>query len=334
MKYLMDNSGLTGVQAAGFVGSLLTESAHTLDPSIKQHRGGNARGIGQWEGPRWVALQKFAAQRGTRWDDLDTQLAFIVKELPSHGLQRLKGTGNVHDAAKVATEDFETPKVVVDARQGKGWGPANAESQRRGDNGQPLGDAFTNETNSVNAQRKAAEAAAAAAAEAKRKAESGMTLQEGVAFMQAYKNSPESIKFIGHAGTGCDGGPLSNCVSFSMFFINKETDLNGRYAGTGNGGDVVKYFLAHNPGLQSGTEPRVNAIFSTKNGRQSCGNAKCGHTGVVLGIDKANNKIIIGEAACNSHGPQWDTAHEYPLSEFSDGSYRYAYTDGHVTGKL
>ncbi|MFZ1243370.1 MAG: hypothetical protein WAQ22_04505 [Candidatus Saccharimonas sp.] len=90
-------------------------------------------------------------------------------------------------------------------------------------------------------------------------------------------------------GTGCDGGPMSNCVSFSAFFLGKFTD--SRYMG-GNGKDVVDRMAA--AGVPTGTEPKVFAVFS--NGL----NTEFGHTGVILGIE--GTKLIVGHASCSNPG--------------------------------
>lgn len=159
----------------------------------------------------------------------------------------------------------------------------------------------------------------------------GMDLETAIAFVEEYKNSPDSINFIGGAGQGCNGGPLSNCVSFSVYFINKYTTFVGfgsdRRAGPGNGSTVASNAIARNPTIESGNSPRPYAIFSTPSGSQMCGDVKCGHTGVILGVDTARQVVIVGEAGC-SNALSWDTAREYPLSRFDSPEYTYAYTDG------
>ena len=159
----------------------------------------------------------------------------------------------------------------------------------------------------------------------------GMDLDTAIAFVEDYKNSPDSENFIGGAGTGCNGGPLSNCVSFSVYFINKFTTLVGfgadRTAGPGNGSTVAPNAIARNPEIESGNSPRPYAIFSTPSGSQMCGNVRCGHTGVILGVDTERGVVIVGEAGCST-ALSWDTAREYPLSQFDSPAYTYAYTDG------
>ena len=115
----------------------------------------------------------------------------------------------------------------------------------------------------------------------------------------------------------CKVSALENCVSFSKWFINRFT--NKEVTAIGDGGQVVSN-LINNYGFSNGkTEPRPYAIFSTRDGG-------FGHTGVVLGVDKARNKIIIGEAGCFADFNFTD-AKEESLSKFTNGSYTYAYTD-------
>jgi len=155
-------------------------------------------------------------------------------------------------------------------------------------------------------------------------AEGGMDLDAAKAFMETYKTAPDSIDYIGGAGRDCSGGPLANCVSFSVYFINKYTDLTGFASGpTGNGVSVAGNVASRNSGVMLGKEPRPYAVFSRG------GSGGFGHTGIVLGVDTAANKIIIGEAGCGQSST-WTSAREYPLDKWSDGTYTYAYVDDHL----
>jgi hypothetical protein len=166
----------------------------------------------------------------------------------------------------------------------------------------------------------------------------GMTLEQAKEFMDKYNdpaNEAENVKFIGGAGQGCAGGPLSNCVSLSVYFINKYTSIQGMGTGTspGNGSTVVANIISRNPNIQNGHSPRPYAIFSTAAGSQDCDGVACGHTGIILGVDTERGKVIVGEAGCGSP-KSWDGAHEYELSDFNNGSYTYAYTEGLLKGDV
>lgn len=162
----------------------------------------------------------------------------------------------------------------------------------------------------------------------------GMTLEQAKEFMEVYKTSDDSINYIGTADQGCEGGPLSNCVSFSMYFINKYTSIDGTKQ-AGNGSIVAANLLSNNSGLdlKSGNSPRPYALFSTPSGSQMCGNVKCGHTGIILGVDIERKKVIVGEASC-SEPASWDSAYEYDLDRFDSKNYTYVYTDGFINEEM
>lgn len=169
----------------------------------------------------------------------------------------------------------------------------------------------------------------------------GMTLAQAKDFMAEYRNiTPSEWGTGGELGpynisaTTCSGGDLANCVAFVKYFVNRYTIFSdtSRFpsgiGATGNGGDVVTTLLSRNEGFVNGsTIPRPYAIFSVRKGSTMCGAVICGHTGVVLGIDTDKNQIIIGEAGCGQP-LSWADAHVYQLSDYMNGSYTYAYTDG------
>jgi surface protein len=170
----------------------------------------------------------------------------------------------------------------------------------------------------------------------------GMNLEQAQAFMKEYTTGELASYYAAlsksgrgdrvHYGinlTSCSGGSLANCVAFSEYFVNKYTTnptagMGGGY-GLPNGSLVVQRLIA-NGFADGGTVPRAYAVFSTPSGSMMCGQVKCGHTGVVLGIDAENDKIIIGEAGC-SMPLSWAGAHEKKLSDFTSGKYTFAYTD-------
>lgn len=152
----------------------------------------------------------------------------------------------------------------------------------------------------------------------------GMTLGQAVQFMQAYRNiQPRNYHEPGgdilnkwHINnvSSC-ASDLENCVAFVQYFI---CEYGNVCMGLPDGGEVVGHLLSSGRGfIDGGTTPRPYAIFSNSS-----------HTGVVLGVDTASNKIIIGEAGCGKNITySWTNAHEYPLSDWTSGKYRYAYTD-------
>lgn len=101
--------GYTPVQAAGIVGNLLQENAE-MDPSLSNSIG--ATGIAQWLGSRLEALKRFAAMKGTAWNDFDTQLEFIDYEMKgseSYAYSKLKEARTPEEAAYAVRKHYERP---------------------------------------------------------------------------------------------------------------------------------------------------------------------------------------------------------------------------------
>lgn len=159
------------------------------------------------------------------------------------------------------------------------------------------------------------------------------TVEEATAFMQSYidaaspggkyYNKTGDISFGVKNGkihdAGCPHGVLNNCVAFSQWFVNNYTTVGPNWNNTTNGVSLVD--ALEKKGLKRGTEPRPYAIFSKK------GPSSAGHTGVILGVNSATNKVIIGDAACNEGSGVFykPRAYEKSFSEIKD--WWYAYTD-------
>lgn len=107
IRQFLASKGLTPAQIAGVLGNLQEESG--LDPNALNPRE-QAIGLGQWEGGRRSALQRFAAERGTSETDLQTQLDFLWSELngpESNALAKLKATSSPADAAAAWDQFYE-----------------------------------------------------------------------------------------------------------------------------------------------------------------------------------------------------------------------------------
>ena len=126
--------GYSRAAAAGVVGNLYHESAHTLDPNIIQGNGrGPAAGIAQWENynsksDRWADLDRFAKANNSQWNNLNTQLSFIDAELKGAtgtegttsavlgdygGYNAFKSLSSVDDATEIFEKAFERAGVVA-----------------------------------------------------------------------------------------------------------------------------------------------------------------------------------------------------------------------------
>lgn len=121
---------------------------------------------------------------------------------------------------------------------------------------------------------------------------------------------------------GCSGHLINNCPSFVRYFVNKYANKKWTDGPTGYGkdvaGNVAKFY-----GLSTSKTPSAYSVFSVPEGRTICsGGIPCGHTGIVLGVDTARKKVIIGEAGCGS-GLDFIHAKEKDLSTFTSGKYTF-----------
>ena len=180
--------------------------------------------------------------------------------------------------------------------------------------------------------------------------ENGMTLTEAEAFMKTYadeasKGTTGTVELEGVSVTdsGCTGssgngvgGALNNCSAFSAWFVNRYTSVNDFPVTQGS--QTVDKLVSDYGFNNLGNKPELYSIVSM-GPMSGSANGWSNHTSVVLGIDEANDKIIVGEASCSvgyfkdSGGWQWPGAHEYSLSKYSSGgTYApvYASTKGYL----
>ena len=175
----------------------------------------------------------------------------------------------------------------------------------------------------------------------------GMTFEEAKEFMKAYrkeaslkkKGSYYFQKALVH-DSGCTDGALNNCSAFSEWFVNRYTTA-GPDVTAYQGSQTVKKLLELKKGFKDGGKvPAVYAVFST-GPMEGQADGWYNHTGVVLGIDQANNKIIVGEASCSNgftadhsgtNSISYPNANVYDLKKWTNGASQYAptyaYTDG------
>lgn len=105
------SKGLTSTAAMGIVSNIGVETGYTYDPSTKQQGGGPGRGLVQWEeGGRYdtdnINLVSFAESRRKPWNDLNTQIDFILHELNNH--PEFREVRNIINTAKTVQEATET----------------------------------------------------------------------------------------------------------------------------------------------------------------------------------------------------------------------------------
>jgi|GEM_PF-3093700 len=122
--------------------------------------------------------------------------------------------------------------------------------------------------------------------------EGGLSEAQAQAIISYYKSSEVSASKYQLPSGKC------NCVSLSAFFAQEFTTAGLASTGWksaserwGNGGETAAY-LAKYLNLETGTEPRPFAVYSTTRpplASQICPDGiRCGHTGVVLAVDGDN----------------------------------------------
>lgn len=174
----------------------------------------------------------------------------------------------------------------------------------------------------------------------------GLTLEQAQALMADYIYDVNCTDYDIYCTHSSAYGPKANCVTFVQYFIDRFTSTTG-IAATGNGGwvvsnltgtDVSSPFGLYAASLDysskgfvyGGFVPKAFAIFSTGHGVSMCDGVKCGHTGVVLGINEAEDKIYIGQAGYDTPLAGYSDVIEYSLSDYTSGEYWFAYTDSIV----
>lgn len=111
-NYLINQVGLSEIQAAGVMGNIKQESG--FDPKIVNKTSG-AYGLIQWLGGRKTNLEKFANAEGKEMSDIGVQLKFMKKELESSYnssvLTPLKAATTIKEATNVWLRHYEIPCV-------------------------------------------------------------------------------------------------------------------------------------------------------------------------------------------------------------------------------
>jgi hypothetical protein len=133
-KFIMDRlmkGGMSRMQAAAVIGNLQQESGLASNAMNKDE---GAYGLMQWRGPRFEALQQFAAKAGLPWTDPGVQADFISHEMNTTE----KGNAAAFRGARTIDEASAALHPVI--RYGDDSGPARATFARNvfgGDPSQP-----------------------------------------------------------------------------------------------------------------------------------------------------------------------------------------------------
>lgn len=111
-KYIQQklmSMGFTASAAAGVVGNLVQESGLRTD-AIGDN--GTSGGLAQWHNERLDALKRFAAARGKKWTDLDTQIEFLGEEMRTSYADtyaKMQSAELPEIAAQIMTDEYEIP---------------------------------------------------------------------------------------------------------------------------------------------------------------------------------------------------------------------------------
>lgn len=170
--------------------------------------------------------------------------------------------------------------------------------------------------------------------------------EQVLALLKDYEDNVKCSDYNMYCGHGSSGGPKANCVTFVQYFIDRFTKVHDLPQATGNGGWVVSnltgtdvttsiglyrhtYDYSDKGFIYGGFEPRPYSVFSTYNGSTDCGSVKCGHTGIIMGVDTINNKIYVAQAGYDSSLAYFQDVNHvvYDLDKFTGGTYWYAYLE-------
>ena len=97
------NGNIKPEQASAIVGHLIAESGLTPSKINGNDLGATSGGLGQWRGERFTKLKQFAKNQGKTWNNLDTQVDFLIHELSTDYqdvYDRLISANNPSDASK------------------------------------------------------------------------------------------------------------------------------------------------------------------------------------------------------------------------------------------
>lgn len=126
----LKQKGMPDEVIAGIMGNLQQESG--FNPSAIGDSG-NSIGIAQWYKERGDALRNFAQQRGKDWNDLNTQLDFLVDEINNGYPELIKGmTGlSPHDSALKFHTDYERSNDTPEMAAGRGHNATKIYNSRK-----------------------------------------------------------------------------------------------------------------------------------------------------------------------------------------------------------
>lgn len=160
---------------------------------------------------------------------------------------------------------------------------------------------------------------------------SGMTHEQAREFMYTYLNGSLSAADVFPAAPGV---PImhANCTAFVSWFLKTHTNIISQ---GGNGGDIVPNLVNGYDDLSYSDVPTVYSVFSVRY-QPGMTSSEEGHTGIILGIDTANDEVIVGQANYDQAFTSMDSAtsgvnvQTYPLSFFEGDNWTFVDISAHL----
>ena len=115
-----------------------------------------------------------------------------------------------------------------------------------------------------------------------------------------------------------------NCVAFVTWFISRMTSIELPQGSIGGNGDMIAENFYNGwsgkyPDLTISNTPSVYSVASWKVAGEFTSTGM--HTGIIVGIDQARDKILVAEAGWNNHS--FTGVHEHSLSAATNNPYYY-----------
>lgn len=265
----------------------------------------NGIGLGQWTGARNTLLREYAKEKGQDWWSLELQLAFMADETGDNpGDVKVFNTlisesqGSPGEAAKFFHDEWERSAdtgsmVEKRARNAEDWYGRMSGWTVDKSIADKIKDFFNGAGELVNGVVTAGGGGCGENEDSKggnvSLKDGGMSKEDAQALVDLYnKEGDKYLDDVFGPGGGpgsCNGNHAMNCVSFSVYFVNKYTSFKDYPAG--NGIDTAGT-IASMTGKKLSDTPTAYSVASGP------GSGPAGHTFVVLGVE--GDKVILGEA--------------------------------------
>lgn len=117
--FALRNLGYSEIVVAGAMGNIDYESGG-FNPELVEKGSGEGIGLIQWSFGRRTQLEQYAISKGVSWQDLDTQIEFLVTEISGQGkavgYATQRTSGYIRDEGITATnKDWENATSIEDA---------------------------------------------------------------------------------------------------------------------------------------------------------------------------------------------------------------------------